>query len=391
MPLRASREEVPAPAPGAHVERPLFTLSGEQWRITRRVARTLLVLGAVYGIGWLLWSTRSALTPFVIGLVLAYVLMPLVNRLGERLPRWAAILVVYVVGSILVGATIAFIVPPAIDQIRQLITNMPSIDEIQAQSEIWLAWYRSTVPLELQGPIDQAASRALTTLQSNLTIYLQNLGTFLVNSVLQVANTLTFLLGFLVIPFWLFYVLMDHQAALRTVDRLLPQAVRDDVWAIARIFDNIFRKYLGGQLFLGLVVGVVAGAGLFILSLFGLRVPYILLLAIFAGITELIPVIGPVIGAVPAIALGFFDSPTTALAVAALYIGIQQLENQFLVPRIVGESVGIHPAVLMVLLIVCSQAFGLLGAILAAPVSAVVRDVFSYLYLRLSEPGERKP
>jgi hypothetical protein len=112
----------------------------------------------------------------------------------------------------------------------------------------------------------------------------------------------------------------------------------------------------------------------------------VLILAVIAGVTELIPLIGPVLGSIPAIILGFTDSPTTGFAVLALYIAIQQLENNFLVPRIVGDSVGLHAAVLMVLLVVCSQVFGLLGAILSAPMGAVFRDVFQYLYGRLSEP-----
>ena len=98
--------------------------------------------------------------------------------------------------------------------------------------------------------------------------------------------------------------------------------------------------------------------------------------------------IGPIIGAVPAVILGFVDSPTTGIAVLILYIAIQQLENNFLVPRIVGDSVGLHPAILMVLLVVCSQVFGLAGAILSAPMGAISRDVFSYLYGRLSEPPQ---
>lgn len=122
-----------------------------------------------------------------------------------------------------------------------------------------------------------------------------------------------------------------------------------------------------------------------LLGFFGLDVPYVLLLSVIAGLTELVPVIGPIVGAIPAVVLGFIDSPTTGLAVLLLYIVIQQLENNILVPRIVGESVGLPPAVLMVLLVACSQVFGLLGAILSAPLGAMARDVFLYLHGRLRE------
>jgi predicted PurR-regulated permease PerM len=124
--------------------------------------------------------------------------------------------------------------------------------------------------------------------------------------------------------------------------------------------------------------------GLLILGLLGFRIPYILLLAILAGVTELIPIIGPIVGAIPAVLLGFTVSPGAGLAALALYVVVQQIENNVLVPRIVGESIGIHPAVLSVVLIAMGQVFGIIGIILSAPVAAIARDLFVYVYQRLS-------
>jgi len=363
-------------------------MSVEQWAWMRKAARALLVAAALYVVGWLFYTAGSALLPFVVGLILAYLLLPLVNRLTRSVPRWVAILMVYGLAFGLFIAFIIFIVPPIIGQVGEAVRSIPSLDQIQQQSYQLLAWYNANVPENLKPTIDTAASRALTSIQSNITTYAQNVGTFALNTVLGLLNTLGFIFGFLIVPFWLFYVLNDQQAGVRAMDRLLPQTIRKDVWAVLGILDGVFSKYIRGQLFLGVVVGAVAGAGLFVLSMFGIRVPYILLLAIFAGLTELIPVVGPIIGAIPAVVLALFsDNPlVTVLAVVALYAAIQQLENAVLVPRIVGESVNLHPAVLMVLLVICSQAFGLLGAILAAPASAAARDIFNYLYRRLSPP-----
>ena len=108
-----------------------------------------------------------------------------------------------------------------------------------------------------------------------------------------------------------------------------------------------------------------------------------MLLAIIAGITEFIPVLGPILGAIPAILLSLFISPQTALAVLVVYVVVQQLENNILVPRIVGESVGVHPAILTVALIAMGQVFGLLGVVLSAPLCAIARDLFIYVYARL--------
>jgi predicted PurR-regulated permease PerM len=330
---------------------------------------------------------QHPLIPFIVGLALAYIALPMVDWLNQRMPRWAAILTVYLVTSVVVVGAVAYIVPPLVGQVRDLITNLPTVGALEELGNRYFARFRSYIPANLQQPLDEAVARALSTLQNNIAEYASRVGNFALDTVLRVLDTVIFIIGFLVIPFWLFYVLNDSNQGLKAVDRLIPSAIRDDFWAILRIIDGVFSKYIRGQLILGVIVGTFSGLGLFLLNMLGFEVNYILVLAIFAGVTELIPVIGPIIGAVPAIILGLFDGPTTALAVLALYVVIQQVENQVLVPRITGEAVGIHPAVMFVLLAVASQAYGLLGAILAAPVAAALRDMVVYLNRRLSSPA----
>lgn len=368
----------------------------------RRIARWLLVLSALYVVGWLLWQARSALTPFIIGAILAYLFLPLVNRLEGRVPRWAAILIVYALVLAIIITFFAFLVPPLIEQFSQLVRVLPDIPTIERWVDMLIAEYQqllANLPTNIQSEVQQTVAEvvasALNTIRTNLLSYLRNLGTFLLSSMLSVASTVAFLLGFFLVPFWLFYVLMDQRAGRERLNHVLPEQLRTDFWSVITIIDSDFSGYLRGQLLLGLVVGAAAGIGLGLFNLLGMEVPYVLILAVIAGITELIPIIGPIIGSIPAIVVGFIDSPTTGLAVLLLYVAIQQLENNFLVPRIVGDSVGLHPAILMVLLVVCAQVFGVLGAILSAPMGAVSRDVFLYLYGRLSDPprppGELPP
>lgn len=363
--------------------------------LLRRLLRWALVALAIYVVGWFFLRAGSALVPFILGLFLAYLFLPLVNRLDRDLPRWAAILIVYFGGFAAVFVFFSFIVPPLVEQIGALVRQLRAIDLqmitsmfdlVEQRYEELLAGLPENIRVQIQEGVQNGINQAITTLQSNLTTYLQEIGTFLVTSTLQVINTVTFLLGFVLVPFFLFYVLLDQRAGLDTLDQLLPRALRRDFWTVATIIDYVLSGYIRGQLFLGFVVGLMAGLGLVILNLFGFEVNYILLLAVIAGVTELVPIIGPILGAVPAIVLGFFDSPATGIAVTVLYIAIQQLENNLLVPRIVGDSVDIHPAMLMLLLVVFGQVFGLLGIILSAPVTAVARDVFSYIYARLGDP-----
>lgn len=359
----------------------------------RQAARWLLIGFSIYLIGWLLSAAGSAVTPFIFGSILAYLFLPLVNFFNRWLPRWLAILTVYLLTFGAIVAAIAFVVPPLIAQITELIRAIPDITTIQREAnrlideyEQLLASLPPVLQAEVQNAITSATAEGLSTLRANFVSYLQGIGQFLINSVLSVVNTVTFLLGFFLVPFWLFYVLMDQQTGRAYLDRMIHPRLRADFWAMITIIDYDLSGYLRGQLILGTSVGLASWIGLTALNMAGMNIPYTVLLAVVAGVTELVPVIGPIIGAIPAILLGLADSPTTALAVTILYIAIQQLENHILVPRIIGESVGVHPAILMVVLVVCSQVFGLLGAILSAPLSAMARDLFLYLYGRLSDP-----
>lgn len=353
----------------------------------RTLARWLLVALALYGVAWLLWNAGSALAPFIIGLVLAYLFSPIVNRLARKMPRWLAILTVYVGGIVLLVISIAYIVPPVVNQVGRLINNTPNLTQLQEIGSDLIARYERAVPESIRAQIDPGINSALASLRSNLTSYIESVGQFALSQVLRVVNTITFLVGFLIIPIWLFYVLNDQKEGADFLNNLLHPRIRADFWNVWNMINRVFSDYIRGQLILGLVVGGMVGIGLFILDLIpGFDIDYILLLAIVAGITELIPIIGPVIGAIPGVLLAFLSPQgglTLGLAVLVLYIIVQQAENNFLVPRIVGESVGVHPAILTVVLIAMGQVFGLLGVILSAPIAAIARDLFIYIYHRL--------
>jgi predicted PurR-regulated permease PerM len=350
-----------------------------------RIAQFILTAFALFVVGWLFWSTRSSMLPFIFGLVLAYLLMPVVDRLARGMPRPLAIVLVYINALVLTLFSAVFIVPPLADQTQRLVSSIPSIDSLQDTGNWFLEEYQRRVPEALREPIDNAALNALGAVQSNLANYAQMVGRFLVDQSLRLFGTLTFLIGFLIIPIWLFYVLNDKRQGRDLIDSMLHRRVRPDFWNSWSLIDKTFSDYIRGQLILCAAVGVAVGIGLYALRLLGFEVPYILLLAIIAGATGIVPIIGPVIGAIPAVLVALLgtDNPIgTAVAVIAVFVIVQQLESNLLVPRIVGESVGIHPAILTVLLIAMGDAFGFIGVVLSAPVAAVARDLFRYTYLR---------
>jgi predicted PurR-regulated permease PerM len=366
----------PRPVSLGEQEAPSYPL---MWRLVR----WLLVASAILVVGWLLWNARSALSPFAMGLVLAYLFLPIVNALDRHMPRPLAILIVYVVVIALVIGAIAFVVPPVVVQIQQLIASIPSVDQLQGVITHLLQQYQSHVPEVIRQPINEGLDNALRDAQAHLTLYIQQVGLFLLGQIFQLLNVVSFLVGFLIVPIWLFYVLNDVGRGRPFLDRLLHPRLRADFWIIWDIVNRVLGDFVRGQIVLAVSVGMMVGAGLLILELVGFRVSYVLLLTIFAGVTELVPFIGPWLGAIPGVLLGLIVSPQTALAVGIVYVVVQQIEINFLRARIIGESVGIHPAILMVILIAMGYSFGLLGIIMAAPISAIARDLFIYVHRRL--------
>ena len=351
------------------------------WRL---VVRWSMVAGVFCVIGWLLWSAQAVLLPFIIGLVLAYLMLPFVNLFARAVPRPLAILIVYLIGGSLVVASLLYLVPLLAEQIVRLANTLPTLDDIQTTANNLLQQYRTLVPPEVKQPIENSLNQAITTLQANIATYAQSVGTFLFNRILGLLNSLTFILGFLTLPIWLYYVLNDQEKGRTAIDAMLHPGLRDDFWNLWEIINTAFGAYVRGQIILCLSVGAAVGLGLLGLQMVGIPIGnYILVLALIAGITEFIPVLGPTLGSIPGVLIGLTISPVAGVMVLLLYIIVQQLENSLLVPRIIGDSINIHPAVLTVAMIVMGTLFGIVGIILAAPALAIARDLFLYTYRRL--------
>ena len=347
--------------------------------------RLILVAALAIMVLVFLWVARSALVPYIFALAVAYILLPMVNRLensfkrvfrggSARFARLAAILLTYV---LVLGALVLFfaLVVPVIAQ--QFAVLWDSRAQLAEQGQVVAAnivnWYERAVPLVVQERLLEVAQEAGGTVARSLQAGLLGTLTF-------VTDTFGFVLGLIVIPFWLFYVLYDQAKAMRGAFNLVPARRRADVLNLARIVDDILSAYLRGQLLLCVFIFVVVTVSLMLL---GVRFPAVL--GLIAGILEIIPFIGPIMGAVPAVIVATIQDPFLGLWTLLLFIGIQQLENIFLVPRISGRAVQLHPAVIMVVLVLGNQAAGFWGLLLAVPVTAIVRDVFKYLYLRFQD------
>jgi predicted PurR-regulated permease PerM len=351
-----------------------------------RQYRTLLVIVAVAVVAWLIWSSRGALLPFAIGLVFSYLIAPLVHQVQRIIPkrgwigrasRGIAVFIVYGLALAAAVAVVATIGPRLVNETIELIEGMPEYAEtVREESDYWNNWYEETIPedirLEIEAHLDEIGSVIAGAAQSAI---MATFGT--------IQRVFGFLAGLALLPLWTFYILKDQRRGLDAFYNMWPRNIQPDVRNIVGIADRILAAYIRGQLLLGFVVGIVTYIGLFFIG-----VEYAVPLAVLAGIFEMVPILGPWISGVAGAIVVLATDPGKIWAVIILFVAIQQLENTFLVPKIQGDAVDLNPAIIMVLIVVGGAVFGLLGVIVIVPLAAIARDIFVYVYGRLSEEAE---
>jgi len=354
--------------------------------ISPRVA-VLVAAGIVAGL--ILWMARDSIRPFILGLLFVYLLDPPVRWLVRRgLRRTLAILVVYVVGILLIVEILALTLTPLVNEVMRLIQDFPQLaaqldDQLKRLGEIY---QRLEIPLEIRQWIDSIIASIGQGGGGGAPVD----PSFLLPLITGAGTLLSAIFAYFILPVWVAYILKDKATLVSQFDTALPETWRFDTWAVIKTVERDFGQWVRGQLLLGLAVGVATFIGLLVLSrFFPVFGQYAVLLSVIAGLFELVPIIGPIISAVPAVLLGATESPAAIVAAIGLYFIVQQTENNFLVPKIQGNAVQLHPAVVVFAIIIGGSLAGLLGAILALPMTAAFRDVVRYLFRRLS-PEEPK-
>jgi predicted PurR-regulated permease PerM len=349
-------------------------------------SRRLVVLAAAVAVlVGLFWLGRDVIAPFVVGVLIVYLLDPLIERLarvevaGRRVPRPLLILLVYVAVTLVAVELLLLLVGPLVEQVRAFAADAPAylaqLDKMFNDALGW--WNRLDLPADVKLAVDQA----INDLAANVGSLIPTILRPVFSSVLGFVGSV---FGYLIIPVWTFWILKDRPAIVRAFDRAVPADWRADTWAVLGIVRRVFGSWIRGQLILGLVVGAMTFIGLLLLGAFVDPVfsRYAVLLAVIAGVLELLPVIGPIISAIPAVLLGATVGVPGIVAALVLYTAVQQIENNLLVPKIQGDATNLHPAIVIVALILGGAISGLLGAILALPIAATMRDIYVYAFRR---------
>ena len=318
----------------------------------------------------LLIKVRTILGPFFLAFVLAYLLNPLVDGLERhQISRSMAIALVFIL-IIGVIATVFFLILPIIyNELSKLAVVLPhTIQSVAEKIEEFREQYKATgLPSRVALVLDQHLGQGEAIIADQLNLFLINL-----------PNVLSTVTLYILSPVIAIYFLADWKALEEGFYRIIPQRWRMEWRRLWQDINHVIRQFVRGNLVVALIVGVLIGVGV---KLVGME--YALLIGLICGFFDLIPYFGPVIGAVPSVLLALTKSPVMAFKVAIVILIVQQLEGNVISPKLMGNSVGLHPLWVVFALLACGEIAGVWGMLLAVPLAAVIRVVFNHIYFRL--------
>lgn len=314
------------------------------------ISHRTIIFTVLFLIGlWLLFEIRQIIVALFVSLIFMSALNPAVDRLERwRSPRWLAILLLYVVIFSAIGIMLAVIITPLVDQTAAFINKT--------------AFYLK----QLSGfGIDP---NIVATQFANLSAIPANILKLLI----ELLSNLVALLALAVIAF---YLLLERKNLNQYLLVLFGEGKEKEAESFVNKVEKRLGSWVRGEITLMTIVGFMSFVGLRLLG-----IEYALPLAILAGLLEIIPNIGPIISAIPAVLSGLLISPLMGLAVAALYFLIQQIENSLIVPRVMQRVAGVNPLVTILSLAIGFKLAGVTGAILAIPIVLVIQVVTSEVF-----------
>ena len=289
----------------------------------------------------------------LLAIVVAFILAPLVMRFEGTIHRRApAVVLTFLIVLVVLVGLLALVTAPLVTESTRLADQIPRyVALLQSSEPVTILGYRVPDEVRVQ------AGAALGSVG----------GAVAAQAVTVVVGLVSGIVDLFLILIIALYLLLDARRIRTSGLRILPQRQRDQVEGVEAEVARVFGAYVRGQLILAVIVGVSVTAVLLLLG-----VPYALVLGMFAGLAELIPMLGPILGAVPAVLVALFQPFPLVLWVVLAFIVIQQVESNLLVPRISGHAVGLHPLAAMLVLLVGFEVAGVVGALFAVPLAGIV-------------------
>jgi len=307
--------------------------------------RFILILLAV----WFIYFIRDVFVLLFLVLIIVAGLSPTVDKWSKHITRPGAVISVFLIIFVILAAIFSLLVPPLISQMQDFSANLPAYtNNLSHQSNSFLPSFSDLVSKNV----------------SQLSASLGNIGQVLVSQTVGVVSGLVAIITVLVLTF---YLLLEGEGMKKMYRGIFPADWHEALSETTRKIIDKLGAWIRGQLLVMLAVGVSITIGLFIIGS-----PYSLTLGLWSGITEVIPILGPWIGAVPGIIIGLTQSPLQGLLAMIVYLVVQQLEGNILVPKVMSRAVGLNPVVVILALLIGGKLYGLLGILLSVPMAATI-------------------
>ena len=321
--------------------------------------KSILTTVAILVLLLVAWKVRAIIFALIISIILMSGFSPLVDWFQKKgLSKIVSVVLTYILAIGALGLVLFAIIPPLIVKGQEFFNDLP-------------IYLNSAVDyLNNTGLVTINSDEITGTLFSRASEYL-----FQARGVLL--NVFSGVLTFLIIAVFTFYLLLEKDNVKKNMFYFFPHLPKERVTKVVQKIDEKLSAWLRGEFVLMVIVGVLTYIGLTLL-----RVEFALPLAVLAGLLEIVAVIGPIMSAVPAIiiALVQYNSALPALGVTALYVLVQQLENNLLVPKIMNKAVGVHPLAIITALLIGGSLFGIMGAVLAVPFAATAQVIIEDLH-----------
>ncbi|MFX3634840.1 MAG: AI-2E family transporter [Candidatus Pristimantibacillus sp.] len=323
----------------------------------------LLLLVKPIIVNWYVFL-KAVLAPFLIAMIISYVLNPIVTMLHERkVPRTIAVLLIYVLFFTGLAVILVNVIPMFMEQLQQLNEHVPDLT-MRAQSLVTDLNNTSFLPESIR----EGVNKSLIHMEKKFTESIMHF----VNNIGSVVNAM--FIAF-IIPFLAFYILKDFDLFERAVITYVPKSHRKNTVRLMKDIDEALGSYIRGQFIVCIIVGILAYIGYMIIG-----IPYPLLLAGIVAITNIIPYLGPFFGAAPAILVASTISLKLVILVAVVNTLCQILESNVISPQVVGRTLHMHPLVIIFALLVGGEIAGIVGMILAVPIFAALKVIVQHMF-----------
>ncbi|MBS5820180.1 MAG: AI-2E family transporter [Enterococcus gilvus] len=320
--------------------------------------------------------------PILIAGFLYYLLNPLVNLLVKMgVKRLIAIALIFLLLIGIIVLIFMSVIPNLVEQLISLAKNIPSfVDNMQH----WLqdaANNATRFPLFRELDVDKYISN----LDVSAGTIIQQTLTGVTNSLASIIGKITTVVLLLItVPFILFYMLKDGEKLVPNIERVFPEKQRDNIKGLLEQLNKTLSDYISGQAIECLFVGTFTFLGYLLIG-----VDYAFLFGVIAGLTNLIPYLGPYLGLAPALIYTFFNSPTQALLCIVVVLIVQLVDGNVIYPNVIGKSLNIHPLTIILILLVAGNLAGILGVFLGVPVYAILRTLVVFV-VKIVKQGKQE-